>query len=176
MSRDSRRLAAVVITAAILAGALWLSRSGNQRAAAPSAETPEACVERMFSAAERGDTAAYLDCFTGAERERLARELAGQTPQAFGQSLQQAIQDLKGRAIFAASGNVTSPAEARLTVERVYLNRTERQIYRLQRDGDRWRIADVQAAQPYQPANAYGTPVYEAAPNRPDKSEQPTSP
>ncbi len=64
------------------------------------ADTPEACIERMFAAAQRGDVTAYLDCFTGSERDRLDRELAGQPPEVFARSLRDAVATLKGRAVF----------------------------------------------------------------------------
>ena len=55
--------------------------------------------------------------------------------------------------------------EVELTVERVYENRNERQTYRLVRSDDGWRIAEVQAAEAFQPPIPYGAPVYQPSPS-----------
>ena len=158
-----KRLLAASITVAVLATVLWISRRSAPIRVDSPANLPETCIERMFSAAEQGDVATYLDCFTGAERLRLDRELADQSRKAYATSLREALRDLKGRAVFAAGTNDQRTNEVGLTVERVYVNRAERQTYRLVRLPDRWRIANVQAVQAFQPATPYGTPVYESS-------------
>jgi hypothetical protein len=146
----------------LVATALWFGRRTQTAFEAPGAG-PADCIEQMFAAAERGDVEAYLDCFTGAERERLERELALQPRDDYSRSLMQSIRDLKGRAVFEASAS-DQPFEATIIVERIYAHRIERQIYRLARESGTWRIAAVQAAAPLQPEKAYGQPVFELAP------------
>jgi len=124
-------------------------------------DSPEECVHRMFAAAEQGDVATYLDCFTGPERQRLERELADQSREVYATSLRDALRELKGRAIFAPEEQETTDNEVLLTVERVYATRTERQTYQLVRESDQWRISAVETARAYQPTKAYGTPVFE---------------
>jgi hypothetical protein len=159
-----KRTLAAIITILVLGLALWFGR--GRPAASPSpatsgAATPEACIERMFDAAKQGDVAAYLNCFTGPERQRLQRDLAGQPQEAFRQSLVDAVATLKGRAVFASSP-VGDPSQPVIyTVDRVYDNRTERQTYELVCEAGTWRIRDMQAANAFQPDKAYGTPVYE---------------
>jgi hypothetical protein len=158
-----KRAAAALVTLALLAAAVWFGRGAAPVAKGSPGSTPADCIERMFAAAERGDVEAYLDCFTGSERERLARELAAQPRDDYARSLTQSIGDLKGRAIFDASAGGDA-AEATLTVERVYVHRIERQKYRLVNESGAWRIAAVEAAAPLQPEKAYGQPVYDLAP------------
>jgi hypothetical protein len=156
-----KRGLAGLITIGLLAGVLLWSVPRGEPPVRAEDDTPEACVQRMFVAAEAGDVATYLDCFTGAERRRLERELADQSRDAFARALQQAVQQLKGRAVFAPSEADVDADTLRLTVERVYVNRTERQTYQMVRRADGWRIASVQTAQAYQPLKPYGTPVFE---------------
>ena len=68
-----KRWIAALLTLLPLAAVLLWGRRGRppQPPAVATDSSPEACIERMFDAAGRGDVAAYLDCFTGAERERL---------------------------------------------------------------------------------------------------------
>jgi len=161
-----KRTLAGLITLLVLGAVLWQGR-GRPPAPLPlekAADTPEACVERMFAAAQRGDVPAYLDCFTGSERDRLERALAGQRPEAFAQSLRDAVATLKGRAVFrnGPPGDAASAASiASYTIDRVYETRTERQLYRLTCAAGVWRIETVATASPFQPDKAYGSPVYE---------------
>jgi hypothetical protein len=161
-----KRLLAWMTTGVLLLAALWLGRGAAPPGAAPpTADSPEACLERMFQAAERGDVSAYLDCFTGTQRARLERELRGQNETAFGESLRAAVQQLKGRAIHRPPAAQTSQAaaaadRAEMRVERIYAGRNEQQIYLLIRDGTAWRVRDIRDASAYQPPVPYGTPVY----------------
>jgi len=158
-----KRWIAAVATLVLLGAALMLGR----RAPAPRADSvsssPEDCIDRMFDSAQRGDVAAYLDCFTGPERERLERELAGQPKEAFARSLVEAVKTLKGRAVSKADNGESGDIRKRLTVDRVYASRTERQTYHLVPESDTWRIHSVETATAFQPYKPYGTPVYEPA-------------
>jgi len=119
----------------------------------------------MFEAAKQGDVETYLDCFTGAERERLERELADQPEDAFARSLVEAVESLKGRAVFKGSADGDPEANWVLPVDRVYVNRMERQTYHLVRESNVWRIHTVETATSFQPDKPYGTPVYEPPPD-----------
>ncbi len=119
----------------------------------------------MFDAAKDGDVPTYLDCFTGSERERLERELADQPREAFARSLVEAVESLKGRAVFEGKTDGDSGSNRVFTVDRVYLNRTERQTYHLVRESSAWRIHTVETAAAFQPDKPYGTPVYEPLPD-----------
>jgi hypothetical protein len=165
----------------LLASALWLARQRAPQSLGANA-TPEACLDRLFQAAQDGAVSVYLDCFAGPERQRLERELAGQPQAAFARTLVEASQQLKGRAVFPVrSSSDSSPASpsgdpsrsaalsrdetrALFAVERIYANRLEKQLYHLIRESGVWRIHTVQAAEAYQPSQPYGTPVYETSP------------
>jgi hypothetical protein len=115
----------------------------------------------MFAAAEAGLVDAYLDCFTGAERQRLERQLAGQPREAFARSLVEAVSTLKGRAVFRPAGSGDGENRTWRTVDRVYANRTERQEYQLVRQAGGWRIETVRSAAATQPEKPYGSPVFD---------------
>ena len=162
-----RRAIAAVITAVLLAAVLLLARRPVSERDNRMDVSPEDCIERLFTAAEAGDVSVYLDCFTGDERRRLERELKDQSPGAFARSLQDALRELKGRAVFGPAESERAGQEVALTVERVYVNRTERQTYRLVREPSQWRVAGIQPTQAYQPEAAYGTPVFETPESKP---------
>lgn len=165
-----KRIVAGLLTLLLLGAVLWFGRGAStppdQTPATAASDTPEACIERMFAAAQQGEVPAYLNCFAGPERDRLERELAGQPPQAFARSLQDAVAGLKGRAVFRNEAPDTAADSASYTIDRVYESRTERQRYQLTRQSGIWRIQSVATANPFQPAKAYGTPVYEAPPGQ----------
>jgi hypothetical protein len=163
---NTRRTIAGLITVALLAGVLLISRPDAPTKKTPAKSrsdiaSPEDCVQRMFAAAEEGDVDAYLDCFTGRERGRLERELADQSRADYSRALQDALAEQKGRAVFAADGDSEDSDRVAITVERVYATRMERQTYHLRREQNQWRIETVETAQSYQPEKAYGTPVFE---------------
>lgn len=163
-----KRFVAGLITLLVLGAIVWHGRgTPTPPPTAPSnaeADTPEACLERMFAAARRGDVAAYLACFTGSELDRLQRERAGRPTEAFARSLQDAVADLKGRAVFRNDTAETNTDSASYTIDRVYESRTERQRYQLTRQSGTWYIQSVATASPFQPEKAYGSPVYEELP------------
>lgn len=158
-----KRWIAALATLVLLGTALILGRRAPTPHGGSIASSPEACIDQMFDAAQRGDVVAYLDCFTGPERERLDRELAGQPEEAFARSLVEAVKTLKGRAVSNADNAETADTRARLTVDRVYASRTERQTYHLVAESSTWRIHSVETASAFQPYKPYGTPVYEPA-------------
>ncbi len=165
-----KRPFAIPVTLALLAGAIYLSRSGGRQTAADAAaDSPAGCLERMFTAAEKGDVAAWLDCFTGSERGRLARQAESQPAEKLAASLQEAVRTLKGRAISGASAPQSAGDAASLAVERIYAHHTERQSYHFRRETDGWRIDSVGAVEKHQPPIAYGTPVYDLG--QPDEAK-----
>jgi hypothetical protein len=154
-----KRIFAGLITIGLLALTLVLSRRPNAPPESGAENSPEKCIERMFTLAEEGNVAGYLDCFTGEERRRLERELGEQTVEAFAQSLQDAVQELKAHVVFAPEEK--EPNQVQVTVERVYANRTERQQFHLVQKENDWRVFRIESAQAYQPEVPYGTPVFE---------------
>ena len=162
-----KRAIAVLATAVLLAGAIYMGRDrgvpGNG-SAATAADSPAECLERLFAAAEKGDVPGWLDCFTGQERDRLAKEVASQPAGEFAAALQEAVRTLKGRAINDVSDGGPKGDAAVLSVERIYAHHTERQRYHFRRERDGWRIESLGAVEKHQPPIAYGTPVFELSP------------
>lgn len=157
-----KRPLAIAATLALLVGAMYLGRTRESggRAAKSAGDSPAQCLERMFAAAEKADVAAWLDCFTGAERQRLASQAASQ-PDKFATSLAEAVRTLKGRAVSGASAELSAGDAAVLSVERIYAHHTERQTYHFRREADGWRIDSLGAVEKHQPPIAYGTPVFD---------------
>lgn len=166
-----KRPLAIAATLVLLAGAIYLGRSRgvSQTAAQAAADSPTGCLERMFTAAEKGDVGAWLDCFTGSERARLVRQAESQPAEKFAASLQEAVRTLKGRAVSGLNRPQSAGDMASLSVERIYAHHTERQSYHFRREADGWRIDSVGAAEKHQPPIAYGTPVFDLGSS--DKSE-----
>jgi hypothetical protein len=156
-----KRVLAGLMTAMILVVVIWLNRGRTPPSTLTGTATPEDCIANMFDAAAQGDVAAYLNCFSGDERERIERELRSQSPDRFGDSLIEGVRRLKGRAIYASSPPEPTSLSAVYTIERVYESRTDRQEVQMVRERGGWKITQVRAAQPIQPAVPYGTPVFE---------------
>lgn len=154
-----KRAVALLATSLLLAGAVLLGRPARDQTPGSPAAAPEDCIERLFEAAERGDVPGYLDCFTGQQRARLAREVAAQSPDVFARSLAEAVRTLKGRAV-SRRGDGAAADRAALVVERIYSHRNEAQTYHLVRSGGHWRIEAVDGDTKFQPPIAYGTPVF----------------
>ncbi len=153
---------AALITVGLILGVVLWSRppadSSRDVSPAETSDSPEDCLNRMFRAAQHGQVDEYLACFTGPEKVALLRQLDELTAQAFAESLQAAMSDLKGRAVYREpAGTVNS--EAQLRVERIYTNHMERQLYQLVREDHRWRIARVTTRDAFPPYRSYGTPI-----------------
>lgn len=153
-----------IVTLALIAGVLLVGR-GQRAATVPTAASPEECVEQMLAAADRGDIDAYLDHFTGRQRDEIARDLAQQTREGFARSLAEAQTAMKGRSVQLAATDAkaaTGPPldTAEVTVERVYANHNQRQTYLLRRTSAGWKIEALRGATNFQPPVPYGTPVW----------------
>lgn len=158
-----KRAATLAATLALLAAAVYFGRGQGEPAARPAA-SPGECLERMFAAAERGDVEAYLACFTGAEHRRLAAERDRQPRERFAAALVDSLRPLKGRAVNGPATVADQDERATLEIERIYEHHGERQSYGLRREAGGWRIDSVGAVERFQQAIAYGTPVYDLAP------------
>lgn len=159
-----KRWATLAATLILLGAAVYFGRGPSDERAAPAA-SPAECIERMFDAAERGDAAAYLDCFTGAERERLLEELNSAPREKFAATLVESVRPLKGRAVNGPASNLQGAEQAKLEIERIYEHHGERQSYGLRRESVGWRIVSVGAVERFQQAIPYGTPVFDLPPD-----------
>lgn len=154
----SRRLLAAVLAVALLVGAAVYSRRA-QPPASPSGElpaSPQDCLSRMVEAAQRGDVAAYLACFSGALHEELANQ--ARSPR-FGEHLSASVAELKG--IATHPSNTPTPDAVELVVERLFVRHNEVQRVMLRRADGRWRIERMTSLGTAVPPVEYGTPVFQ---------------
>jgi len=107
----------------------------------------------MFDAARAGDAPAYLDCFAGPLREQLAA--AAKEDAKFKAYLIGQNSAVQGMAVTVTDR--PNADEARVRVEYVYSDHNEVQNVHLQREGGRWKIVNLDGAQPVQPLVPYGS-------------------
>lgn len=155
-----------VVTAILMVVVVVVAlRRGTQMESVKGGE-PSESVAALIDAAERGDVAAYLACFTGELREQLeAKAAASRPPERFRESLQAAIADLKGSV--TSEVEHTGASEAVLLWERVYAKYNERYRVRLRLLGDEWKIFALERIDRGPPPIPYGTPVFPTTPEPP---------
>ncbi len=120
---------------------------------APS--SPEDGIYAMFDAARAGDAQAYLDCFSGPLRDQLAATAREDASAKFKSYLLSQNSKVQGMAVTITDR--PNPDEARVRLEYVYSDHNEIQNIRLRKEGSRWKIVDMDSAQPEQPVVPYGT-------------------
>ena len=118
---------------------------------APS--NPEDGIYAMFDAARAGDAQAYLDCFSGPLRDQLAA--TAKEDAKFKEYLIRQNSAVQGMAVTVTDR--PNADEARVRVEYVYSDHNEVQNVHLKREGSRWKIINIDGAQPVQPLVPYGT-------------------
>ena len=120
---------------------------------APS--NPEDGIYSMFDAARAGDAQAYLDCFSGPLREQLAATAKEDSAAKFKAYLISQNSAVQGMAVTVTDR--PNADEARVRVEYVYSDHNEVQNVHLKKEGARWKIINIDGAQPVQPLVPYGT-------------------
>jgi hypothetical protein len=162
-----RRLAAAIVTMALMGLLLWTglrppARSLESGAMAPEArinpaEGAEARIDALLESAWSGDVSAYLASFGGPIRQRLEREIDERGRAAFADALRRAARARKSHAVFAVEPE--GPDSARIAVETVYPDRNERQTFRLERGAGGWLVTEVETIRGQVPKARYGTPA-----------------
>jgi hypothetical protein len=159
---DTKAVVTIAVLLGVLAGALLRSNHWQLPSAwngwralvskrAPS--NPEDGIYAMFDAARSGNAPAYLDCFSGPLREQLAATAKEDAKfKAYLISQNSAVQ---GMAVTVTDR--PNAEEARARVEYVYSDHNEVQNVHLKREGARWKIINIDGAQPAQPLVPYGT-------------------
>jgi hypothetical protein len=160
----SRKIIAGILTVAVLGMIVAFGgrrpatgTGGSAAAAIAPAGTPEARLQKFIDDARAGDVDGYLDAYAEPLRSRVSREAdeAGRT--AFATALRRASEARKGHALYAPEPD--GPDAVRIAVEAVYPDRNERQVYRLERGPDGWRIAGVESARGREPKERFGAPA-----------------
>lgn len=168
-----KSLVAGLLTAVILGLLFWSGlrdRSGTNAPAAassdaavnPAVDPVEDRIRNLLDRSREADVSGYLEAFTGPLRDRLEREINERGREAFAEDLRTAAASRKSHAMFAPE--FEGPDSARIVVEAVYLDRNERQTYRLERKAAGWFVADVETVKSRQPKEKYGTPAVYNAP------------
>lgn len=121
----------------------------------PVPSTPEDGIYAMFDAARAGNADAYLDCFSGPLREQLAATAKEDSAAKFKAYLLSQNAAVQGMAVTVTDRPSSDEARARL--EYVYSDHNEVQNVHLKREGSRWKIINIDGAQPVQPLVPYGT-------------------
>jgi hypothetical protein len=160
----NRRVVAGILTVGLLGLILGIGgrrpsagRGGSRSDATDPAGTPEARLSRFIEDARAGDVDGYLDAFAEPIRSRVAREADEVGRPAFADVLRRASETRKGYALHAPEPD--GPDAVRIALESVYTDRNVRQVYRLERDQDGWRIAAIEEARGREPAARFGSPA-----------------
>jgi hypothetical protein len=152
-----RALAIIVTCLAIIGIASFAQR--RPAVVSTAGDNPMACVDRMFTAASRGELESYIDCFGGTELASLQRTLGQDSADAAAESLRKTMSELRGWAVVDPPADSKDSLQCSLIVERIYTGRIDRQRMDLQRISGLWKICRVEQALPIQPPVPYGTHV-----------------
>lgn len=162
---------AKILTAVLVAGVAgfviakrngWPGGSGSvgsliQKPSRKQAE-PRDTIYAMLDAARDGDAEAYLDCFVGDVRKRIAQSRDEMTADRFGDYLVERNREIKGIAINKAEA--AGEGKNRIRVEYVYEDRNEVQNFTLAQESGEWKIVAMDRAERVETLVPYGTPVY----------------
>jgi hypothetical protein len=159
---DTKAVITVTVLLGVFAVALLRSNHGQLPfswqgwraiAAKRAPSIPEDGIYAMFDAARAGDAQAYLDCFSGPLRDQVAG--TAKEDAKFKEYLTRQNSAVQGMAVTVTDR--PNADEARVRVEYVYRDHNEVQNVHLKREGARWRITNIDGAEPVQPLVPYGT-------------------
>lgn len=165
----SRQQQAQILTAAVLAVALGIvayRKSGAgigdlsswfARPAARAPMTPQDVIYSMLDAAREGNVPQYLAAYTGQMETALKKTVAESSEEAFAKYLRQTNEPIKGIAL--QEPEKLTDREVKVRVEYVFADRNEVQYMYLEKVGETWKIARVDATERIPTLVPYGTPV-----------------
>jgi hypothetical protein len=122
-----------------------------------SAATPEDTVYGMLDAARAGDTAVYVDTFSGPLQQQIQQAVRESGKTQFATYL--TAQSSSFQSVALSVADQPSDAEARLRVEYVYAHRNEVQTFHLKKSGGRWKIISISGTDQIKTLVPYGTAV-----------------
>ena len=123
----------------------------------PKAATPEDTVYGMLDAARAGDTAVYVDTFSGPLEQQIQQVIRESGKKQFAAYL--TAQSSSFQSVALSVADQPSDLEARLRVEYVYANRNEVQTFHLKKSGGRWKIIGISGTEQIKTLIPYGTAV-----------------
>lgn len=125
--------------------------------ARPRTQTPEDTVYGMLDAARAGDTAVYVDTFSGPLQQQIQQAIRESGKRQFATYL--TAQSSSFQSVALSVADQPSDVEARLRVEYVYANRNEVQTFHLKQSGGRWKIVGISGTDQIKTLIPYGTAV-----------------
>jgi hypothetical protein len=125
----------------------------------PGTPTPEDTVYGMLDAARAGDTAVYVDTFSGPLQQQIQQVIRESGKTQFTSYL--TGQSSSFQSVALSVTDQPSDVEARLRVEYIYANRNEVQTYHLRKFGARWKIIGISGTDLTKTLIPYGTAVTE---------------
>jgi len=123
----------------------------------PRAANPEDTVYGMLDAARAGDTAVYLDTFSGPLQQQIQQAIRESGRTQFATYL--TAQSSSFQSVALSVDDQPSDVEARLRLEYVYANRNEVQTFHLKKSGGRWKIVGISGTDQIKTLIPYGTAV-----------------
>jgi hypothetical protein len=123
----------------------------------PRAASPQDTVYGMLDAARAGDTAVYVDTFSGPLQQQIQQVIRESGKKQFATYL--TAQSSSFQSVALSVADQPSDVEARLRVEYVYANRNEVQTFHLSMNGGRWRIIGISGTDQIKTLIPYGTAV-----------------
>jgi hypothetical protein len=123
----------------------------------PRAATPEDTVYGMLDAARAGDTAVYVDTFSGPLQQQIQQVIRESGRKQFATYL--TAQSSSFQSVTLSVADQPSDLEVRLRVEYVYVNRNEVQSFHLRKSGGRWKIIGISGTEQIKTLIPYGTAV-----------------
>jgi len=151
------QLLTFAVLACSLAGVVWKRSGWRAPVAQPEPATPQGAIYAMLDAAREGDTGKYAAAWTGPMEPAIRQAVAEQTEAGFAEYLRKSNAAIKGVAI--TQPETLTDREVKVRVEYVYQDRNEVQFMYLEKAGESWKIARVDAAQRVPTLIPYGTPV-----------------
>jgi hypothetical protein len=119
--------------------------------------TPEDTVYRMLDAARAGNTAVYVDNFSGPLQQQIQQVIRENGKAQFANYL--TGQSTSFQSVALSVTDQPSDMEARLRIEYVYTNRNEVQTYHVRKVGSSWKIFGISGTDLTKTLIPYGTAV-----------------
>jgi hypothetical protein len=119
--------------------------------------TPEDAVYGMLDAARTGNTAVYVNTFSGPLQQQIQQAIRESGKTQFSTYL--TGQSASFQSVALSVTDQPSDAEARLRVEYVYTNRNEVQTYHLRKLGFHWKVVGISGTDLTKTLIPYGTAV-----------------
>ena len=123
----------------------------------PRTQTPEDTVYGMLDAARAGDTAVYVDTFSGPLQQQIQQVIRESGKTQFATYL--TAQSSSFQSVALSVADQASDVEARLRVEYIYANRNEVQTFHLKKSGGHWKIIGISGTDQIKTLIPYGTAV-----------------